>query len=118
MNLDLGPEHLVGQLDDYPTRSGYVITPFVFWAGVDAQPEPNPVEVASIHRIPISELTRPDSPRFVRIPESPRPVVQIPIGGDLIHAPTGAIIHPFRAVAVDGRTVRIDEYEQPLFAWK
>ena len=41
---------------------------------------------------PIRELTRPDSPRFVEIPESERPVVQMPVGGDLIHAPTGAVM--------------------------
>ncbi|MGI9597452.1 MAG: hypothetical protein ACR2QK_14910, partial [Acidimicrobiales bacterium] len=57
-------------------------------------------------------------PRFVAIPESDRPVIQVPIGGDLIHAPTGAIIHQFRAVAFDGNDVRVDGYEQPVFAWK
>ena len=54
---------LLGRLDDYPTRSGYVITPFVFWAGAEAEPTANPDEVASIHRIAITELLRPNSPR-------------------------------------------------------
>ena len=118
VNLSLSPDDLLGQLDDYPTRSGYVITPFVFWAGTEADPVANPAEVASIHRISIRELTREDSPRFVTIPESDRPVVQVPIGGDLIHAPTGAIIYQFRAVAYDGAAIRVDELEQPVFAWK
>jgi len=118
VNLNLGEADLLGALDDYPTRSGYVITPFVFWAGADVEPEANPSEVASIHRISLRELTRPDSPRFITIPESERPVVQVPIGGDLIHAPTGAIIYQFRAVAYDGTTTRVDELEQPVFAWK
>ena len=48
---------LLGRLDDYPTRSGYVITPFVFWAGAAAEPTANPDEVASIHRIAITELS-------------------------------------------------------------
>lgn len=109
---------LLGQLDDYPTRSGYVMTPFVFWASADAEPTPNPAEVHSVHRIRIPELFRPDSPRFVEIPESDRPVVQVPIGGDLIHAPTGAIMYQFRAVAIEGRTERVDGFEQPVFAWK
>lgn len=108
---------LLGRLDDYPTRSGYVITPFVFWAGVAAEPVPEPGEVQSIHRIAITELLRTDSPRFVTIPESDRPVIQVPVGGDLIHAPTGAVMYQFRAVAYDGTAARVDGYEQPVFAW-
>lgn len=116
--VGLSDLELLGRLDDYPTRSGYVITPFVFWAGADADPIPEPGEVQSIHRIGITELVRADSPRFVSIPESDRPVIQVPIGGDLIHAPTGAVMYQFRAVAYDGTGQRVDEYEQPVFAWK
>ncbi len=115
VGLDLTEEQLLGRLDDYPTRSGYVISPFVFWGGDRAEPVANPEEVASVHRVAIAELRR--EPRFVTIPESDRPVIQVPVGGDLIHAPTGAIIHQFRAVAFDGTTVRVDDYEQPTFAW-
>lgn len=118
VGLSLGPDALLGRLDDYPTRSGYVISAFVFWAGGEAEPAANPDEVASLHRIALSELARPDSPRFVTIPESDRPVIQVPIGGDLIHAPTGAILHQFRAVAFDGGDERVDGYEQPPFAWR
>ncbi len=116
VGLQIPEDGLLGRLDDYPTRSGYVITPFVFWAPEQAEPEANPDEVASIHRVAIGELQR--DPRFVSIPESDRPVIQVPVGGDLIHAPTGAIIHQFRAVAYDGSDQRVDEYEQPVFAWK
>ncbi len=118
VGLDLTSENLLGRLDDYPTRSGYVISPFVFWVDGDTEPVANPAEVASIHRISIRELTRSDSPRFVKIPESDRPVVQLPVGGDLIHAPTGAVLYQFRAVAFDGDGVRVDELEQPVFAWR
>lgn len=118
IDLTVGQDDLLGQLDDYPTRSGYVITPFVFWAGPTAEPVANPDEVASIHRISLRELIRDDSPRFVTIPESERPVIQVPIGGDLIHAPTGAVLYQFRAVAYDGANIRVDEFEQPVFAWK
>lgn len=118
VGLALDESHLLGQLDDYPTRSGYVMSAFVFWAGAEHEPEANPDEVASIHRIGFDELLREDSPRFVDIPESDRPVVQVPIGGDLIHAPTGAIMYQFRAVGLEGRSIRVDELEQPVFAWK
>lgn len=118
VGLALGADDCLGRLDDYPTRSGYVMSPFVFWMPSHMEPVPNPGEVASIHRISLRELQREDSPRFVEIAESERPVIQVPIGGDLIHAPTGAVIHQFSAVAVNGQPVRVDEYEQPVFAWK
>ena len=70
-------------------------------------------------RVGLRELCRDDSPRFVSIPESDRPVVQVPIGRDLIHAPTGAILLQFRWVAIDGRAgARVNEFEQPVFAWR
>lgn len=116
--LDLPESALIGTLDDYATRSGFVMTPFVFWGGEDVALHPDPREVLSVHRVAFRELCRPDSPRFVSIAESDRPVVQMPIGGDLIHAPTGAILLQFRRVALEGRMERVAHYEQPLFAWK
>lgn len=118
LGLELPESALLGLLDDYPTRSGYVITPFVFWGGDDPAMEPHPDEVLSVHRVAFRELCRPDSPRFVAIPESDRPVVQIPIGGDLIHAPTGAVLLQFRRVAIEGTSERVSDYEQPVFAWQ
>ena len=118
LRLELGPESCIGILDDYPTRSGYVITPLVFWAGGDPDMDPDPGEVRSVHRVSFGELCRPDSPRVVSIPESDRPVVQIPVGGDLIHAPTGAVLLQFRRVAIEGVMERVHHYEQPVFAWK
>ncbi len=117
LDLALGPDAVLGMLDDYRTRSGYVITPFVLWGGADPAMEPNPDEVLSLHRVSLSELQRPDSPRFVTIPESDRPVVQVPIGGDMIHAPTGAVLLQFRRVCLEGVTERVAGYEQPTFAW-
>src|ERR1700755_2991756 len=37
-----------------PTRSGYVITPVVLWAGADVTLVPNPAEVGELHRIPLA----------------------------------------------------------------
>jgi 8-oxo-dGTP pyrophosphatase MutT (NUDIX family) len=118
LRLTLDAASLLGVLDDYPTRSGYVITPCVFWGGDDPGIEPDPREVLSVHRVSFRELCRPDSPRFVQIPESPRPVVQVPVGGDLIHAPTGAVLLQFRRAAIEGTVERVAEYEQPVFAWR
>jgi 8-oxo-dGTP pyrophosphatase MutT (NUDIX family) len=118
LGLRLGADAVLGVLDDYPTRSGYVITPFVVWGGRDPAFAPDPGEVQSVHRIAFRELCRADSPRFVTIPESDRPVVQLPIGRDLIHAPTGAVLLQFRRVALEGTAERVDHLEQPVFAWR
>lgn len=111
---------VLGLLDDYVTRSGYVMTPVVVWGGGDVTLAPSPDEVLAAYRIGLHQLARPDSPRFVDIPESDRPVVQVPLGGDLIHAPTGAVLVQFRWICIDGRPSdesRVAEFEQPVFAW-
>ncbi|MGE3620075.1 MAG: CoA pyrophosphatase [Acidimicrobiia bacterium] len=118
LGLRLDPGALIGRLDDYATRSGYVMSPFVFWGGPDPELAPNPAEVGVVHRVPFEELCRPDSPRFVTIPESDRPVVQLPIGEQLLHAPTGAVLLQFRRVAIEGTGERVAHLEQPVFAWR
>jgi 8-oxo-dGTP pyrophosphatase MutT (NUDIX family) len=118
IGVRLDESAVLGLLDDYATRSGYVITPVVVWGGPSIQMVPDPGEVLAVYRIGLHELTRDDSPRFVSIPESDRPVVQVPLGGDLIHAPTGALLVQFRWVALDGRVnERVADFEQPVFAW-
>lgn len=118
IGVRLEDDSVLGLLDDYATRSGYVITPVVVWGGPDVVMVPHPDEVSAAYRIGLHELTRDDSPRFVTIPESSRPVVQVPLGGDLIHAPTGALLVQFRWVALDGRVnERVHDFEQPVFAW-
>ncbi|MCV7153968.1 NUDIX hydrolase [Mycolicibacterium pyrenivorans] len=109
---------VLGLLDDYPTRSGYVITPVVIWGGGRLDPRPSPDEVVAVYRVGLHQLLREDSPRFVTIPESPRPVVQIPLGNDLIHAPTGAVLLQLRLLGLEGRHDPVDELEQPVFAWR
>jgi len=119
VGLRLDESHVLGLLDDYTTRSGYVMTPVVLWAGSHAVVTPNPAEVAHAYRIGLAELCRDDSPRYVSIPESDRPVVQIPLSGDLIHAPTGAVLLQLRLVGIEGRAnERVDHLEQPVFAWR
>jgi len=119
VGVDLDEGAVLGLLDDYATRSGYVMTPVVVWGGAAVELAPNPNEVLAAYRIGLHELTRDDSPRFVSIPESDRPVVQVPLGGDLIHAPTGAVLVQFRWVGLDGRVdERVADFEQPVFAWK
>jgi mutator protein MutT len=117
VGLDVPAGSVLGRLDDYPTRSGYVITPVVLWAA-SASLEPNPQEVAAVYRVPLAELDRPDVPRLRAIPESERPVISIPLLGTFIHAPTAAVLYQLREVAVWGRPTRVSQFEQPVFAWR
>jgi 8-oxo-dGTP pyrophosphatase MutT (NUDIX family) len=118
LGVRLDEDALVRWHGDYPTRSGYVITPVVLWAGGAPALVPSPHEVRAVHEIRLAELLAAE-PRFLTIPESERPVVQVPLGKDLIHAPTGAVLVQFRWVALDGRAgERVHEFEQPVFAWK
>jgi 8-oxo-dGTP pyrophosphatase MutT (NUDIX family) len=117
LGLELGPDDVLGELDDYPTRSGYLITPVVLWAGRRAAISPNPDEVASVHRIALADIERADAFDFVTIPESTRRVIRFRHAGQFIHAPTAALIYQFREVLA-GRVTRVAELEQPVFAWK
>ncbi|HSS08792.1 MAG TPA: CoA pyrophosphatase [Acidimicrobiales bacterium] len=119
LGLQLPSSAVIGMLDDYRTRSGFSITPVVVWAcRLEGPLHPNPAEVASVHRIPLSVLEGPDVPRLLTIPESDRPVIQMPLGpGRLIHAPTAAILYQVREVAVHGRWTRVAHFEQPTWAW-
>jgi 8-oxo-dGTP pyrophosphatase MutT (NUDIX family) len=117
LGLELGEENVLGLLDDYPTRSGYLITPVVVWAGADAAMSPNPEEVASVHRITLGDIEHANAFDFVAIPESTRRVIRFRHAGRFIHAPTAALIYQFREV-LDGRDTRVAELEQPVFAWK
>jgi 8-oxo-dGTP pyrophosphatase MutT (NUDIX family) len=117
LGLALAPADVLGLLDEYPTRSGYLITPVVVWAGAKAAISPNPAEVASVHRIALDQIERPDAFDFVAIPESTRRVIRFHHAGRLIHAPTAALIYQFREVLA-GRDTRVTELEQPVFAWK
>ena len=66
----------------------------------------------------LTELDRSDAPRFITIPESDRPVVQMPLFDNVIHAPTAAILYQLREVVLHGRSTRVSHLEQPVFAWR
>jgi mutator protein MutT len=114
--LDAGA--VLGVLDDYPTRSGFVITPLIMWSDDPGELAPNPSEVAAIYRVPLDDLNKPGVPRLVSIPESERPVIQLPLLDSLIHAPTAAIVYQMREVVLHGRDTRVGHLEQPVWAWR
>ena len=115
--LKLDASDVLGLLDDYPTRSGYLITPVVVWAAASGVIVPNPDEVASVHRIGLDTIERADAFDFTAIPESARRVIRFHHQMSLIHAPTAALIYQFREVLA-GRQTRVTDLEQPVFAWK
>jgi 8-oxo-dGTP pyrophosphatase MutT (NUDIX family) len=117
LGVELGQGDVLGLLDDYPTRSGYLITPVVVWVTGRAAISPNPAEVASVHRIALADIERDDAFSFTTIPESTRRVIRFRCAGQHIHAPTAALIYQFREVLA-GRDTRVAELEQPVFAWK
>ena len=117
VGLSLGAEDVLGTLDDYPTRSGYRITPVIAWARDLERLRPNPDEVASVHHIPLADIAHPDAVSFVSIAESDRQVVRLRIAGTLIHAPTAAVLYQFAELLNDRRT-RVADLEQPVFAWR
>lgn len=117
VGLSLAAADVLGTLDDYPTRSGYRITPVIAWARNIESLRPNPDEVASVHHIPLADIAHPDAVSFVSIAESDRQVVRLRIAGTQIHAPTAAVLYQFGELLNDRHT-RVADLEQPVFAWR
>jgi 8-oxo-dGTP pyrophosphatase MutT (NUDIX family) len=118
LGLTLPPDHVLGLLDDFPTRSGFVITPVVVWGTADAVLQPDPREVAGAYLVPLEDLLDPANLVLQTIPQSDCPVLALAILDTLVYTPTAAILHQFTEVVVRGREVRVDGYEQPVFAWR
>lgn len=118
VGLVLGAGAVLGRLDDYATRSGYLITPVVVWAGPARALSPNDAEVASVHRIPASELLREDAPMLDHEHAADHPVLRMPVGNSWIAAPTAAFLYQFRERVLLGRDTRVAHFEQPAFAWR
>ena len=118
VGLVRGGESVLGLLDDYGTRSGFIITPVVVWGGPKTELRPNPNEVAEVYRVPLTELEHPGVPTLTRIAESNRPVIHLPLFSTAIYAPTAAILNQMREVVVHGRSTRVNHFEQPTWAWR
>lgn len=118
LGVRLGDDAVLGLLDDYQTRSGYVMTPVVVWGGGPLDVRPAPDEVLAAYRVGLGQLLRADSPRFDAIPESDRPVVKLPLGSEMLHAPTAAVLLQLRWWGLEGRHDPVADLEQPVFAWR
>lgn len=130
IGLSLDRDSYLGQLDDFMTRSGFLISPLVFWGGKADDVQRNPDEVESIHRIPTSELLRSDAPMLdydeivddrpdkLMTDAGKSPVLRMPIGDNWIAAPTAAMLYQFREVCLLGNQTRVGHFDEPRFAWK
>ena len=118
LGLELGREHVLGQLDDFKTRSGFVITPVVVWAEQVGALLPNPHEVARVYRVPLRELYQPQVPCLTPTGVPDAPILSLPLVGTYVFSPTAAIIYQLREVALEGRATRVFHFDQPRFAWK
>jgi mutator protein MutT len=118
VGLQLQGAEVLGRLDDYATRSGYVITPVVVWAGAARHALPSEAEVASIHRIPLTEFLRADAPLLNHVKGAEHPVLRMPVGQRWIAAPTAAFLYQFAQVGLRGHLLRVAHFDQPHFAWK
>lgn len=120
LGLLLPPAAILGLLDDYATRSGFRITPVVVWADESAELRPDPVEVARVFSIPLSDLDGPDIPHLESTSAGAEPVLSVPLRslGHRIYAPTAAMLYQFREVALRGQATRVAHFDQPRFAWR
>jgi 8-oxo-dGTP pyrophosphatase MutT (NUDIX family) len=118
LGVQLEQADVLGLLDDFKTRSGFVITPVVVWGEQVGELFPNPAEVAIAYRVPLRDLYRPEVPRLSPGGAPEAPILSMPLVGTEVFSPTAAIIYQLREVALEGRATRVHHYDQPLFAWK
>ena len=122
LGIDAGPEMILGALDDLPTRSGYLVTPFVAWLGAEAEPRPSPDEIAALFHVPLGDLFagrgRGGNRDEARGSEHEPGVfsLYIPTLGHDLFAPTAAILDHFREVALLGRPTPVVAFGEPRFA--
>ncbi len=118
VGIQLDASTILGRLDDYATRSGYVITPVVVWIEDLSALQPNPDEVALVHQVPLNELLRDDAPLLETLESAEQPALRMPLGNEWFAAPSAAIAYQFREVALLGRDTRVSHFDQPRFAWQ
>jgi 8-oxo-dGTP pyrophosphatase MutT (NUDIX family) len=115
--LQLAADAVLGVLDDYVTRSGYVISPVVVWGAIPPQELAGAAtEVTRVYQIPIADLDV--EPELLTIPESDAPVIRLPLLDRFVHAPTAAIIYQFCQVALHGAEHRVAHFDAPAYLWR
>lgn len=110
LGLQVSEADLVGRLDDFETRSGFAITPVVFWSGEPVSAlRPSASEVAQLVVVRLGELERAAE----RAEPGDRFSLRLPTVE--VFAPTAAMLYQFSEVALGGREVRVADFYQPPF---
>ncbi|NND83342.1 MAG: CoA pyrophosphatase [Gammaproteobacteria bacterium] len=119
LGIAVDEQNILGVLDDYPTRSGFCITPVIVWVDDPVTITPNPDEVAKVFHIPLDELANKDLLNLDQGEDPKRPVFSINLAtiGHEVYAPTAAIIYQFYEAAIQGNDSRVAFYDEPRFAW-
>ena len=108
LGLAVGPESVVGMLDDFDTRSGFTITPVVIWAETEAGAiQPSRFEVAQVFLVGLPDL------RSAVSNARPGESFSLKLEQVEVYAPTAAILYQFSEVALDGHSVRVADFHQP-----
>ena len=118
LGVDFGQDRIIGRLDDYPTRSGFCISPIVVWGEPDMPIVPDENEVAKVFYVPLRELMNDDIPTLTPSDDGDQQVLSmyLPALGNRMYAPTAAIFYQFREVVLRNRETRVAGYDQPGFA--
>lgn len=102
--LGFAPESIdiLGRLDDVPTTTGFVITPYVGWLAHDVAPQPNPAEIARAFCVPLASFVfeRP-RPQFFRGKGLTRIVPSWHVDGEIVWGATGRIMGTLAAIVRD-----------------
>lgn len=110
VGLQLSAADVLGRLDDFLSRSGHLITPFVVWSAPSSLTV-NPEEVDAAFKVPLSDLDLPGNPTRT-------PLLHFALLNSAVYAPTAAVLLQFRDVALHGRQMHVGDVEQPRFAWR
>ncbi len=108
LGLEVGATDELGRLDDFDTRSGFTITPIVFWSDArEADLRPSAAEVAVMFLPTASDLLKAATIAGRGAEFSMR------LPGVEVYAPTAAMLYQFAEVALRGREVRVADFYQP-----
>ena len=112
LGLEVSAQAIVGSLDDFETRSGFIITPVVVWSGAPAAGlEPSADEVAQLYVVSMRELRS----AVAAARRGTSRAFSLRFSWGRVYAPTAAILYQFSEVALEGRSPRVNDFYQPPF---
>ena len=115
LGIEATPDAVLGALDDFDTRSGFVITPFVIWSEATVDDlRPAQGEIARLYLASLTELQA----AVAGADPGPSDTFSLSFPFGHVYAPTGAILYQFSEVALDGRLCRVQDFHQPPWTWR